>query len=107
MCSGFPKRSCSNKKSANKRIGCGDRTGVAASCVTTGEEHTMKLLHFDDFKLGVLKGEAVIDVSAEVRDIPHTGPGDLMNGLIERWDSYRPRLEAAVSRGAGVPVSGV
>ena len=26
----------------------------------------MKLLHFDDFKLGVLKGDAVVDVSAEV-----------------------------------------
>jgi len=67
----------------------------------------MKLLHFDDFKLGVLKGDAVVDVSAEVKDIPHTGPGDLMNGLIEHWSSYKPRLEAAVARGTGVPVAGV
>jgi len=67
----------------------------------------MKLVYFDDFKLGVLKGEAVVDVSAEVKDIPHTGPGDLMNGLIERWGSYKPRLEAAVARGAGMPVSNV
>lgn len=67
----------------------------------------MKLLYFDDFKLGVLKGETVVDVSAEVQDIPHTGPGDLMNGLIEHWSSYKPRLEAAVARGAGVPVTGV
>ena len=67
----------------------------------------MKLLYFNDFKLGVLKGDAVVDVSAEVRDIPHTGPGDLMNGLIERWGSYKPRLESATARGAGVPVSGV
>jgi 2-keto-4-pentenoate hydratase/2-oxohepta-3-ene-1,7-dioic acid hydratase in catechol pathway len=67
----------------------------------------MKLLHFDDFRLGVLKGDAVVDVSAEVRDIPHAGPGDLLNGLIERWDSYKPRLEAAVARGPGVPLSSV
>jgi hypothetical protein len=67
----------------------------------------MKLLHFDDFRLGVLKGDAVVDVSAEVSDIPHAGPGDLLNGLIERWDSYRPRLEAAVAHGPGVPVSSV
>src|SRR5258706_12181523 len=66
----------------------------------------MKLVYFDDFKLGVLKGDAVVDVSAEVKDIPHTGPGDLMNGLIEHWGSYKPRLEAAVARAAGVPVSG-
>ena len=67
----------------------------------------MKLVYFDDFKLGVLKGDTVVDVSAEVKDTPHTGPGDLMNGLIEHWSSYKPRLEAAVARGAGVPVSGV
>src|ERR1700754_605391 len=67
----------------------------------------MKLVYFDDFKLGVLKGDTVVDVSAEVKDIPHTGPGDLMNGLIERWDSYKPKLEAAVARGSGVPVSDV
>jgi 2-keto-4-pentenoate hydratase/2-oxohepta-3-ene-1,7-dioic acid hydratase in catechol pathway len=67
----------------------------------------MKLLYFDDFKLGVLKGDAVVDVSAEVKDIPHTGPGDLMNGLIEHWGSYKARLEAAVARGTGVALSSV
>ena len=67
----------------------------------------MKLLYFDDFKLGVLKGDAVVDVSAVVSDIPHTGPGDLMNGLIERFDAYRPKIEAAVAKGTGVPLAGV
>jgi 2-keto-4-pentenoate hydratase/2-oxohepta-3-ene-1,7-dioic acid hydratase in catechol pathway len=67
----------------------------------------MKILYFDDFKLGVLKGDAVVDVSAEVKDIPHTGPGDLMNGLIERWGTYKPKLEAAVARGTGLPVASV
>src|SRR6195256_7091861 len=67
----------------------------------------MKLVYFDDFKLGVLKGDAVVDVSAEVKDLPHAGRGDLMNGLIEHWGSPKPRLEAAVARGTGVPVSSV
>src|ERR1043166_6927230 len=67
----------------------------------------MKLLYFNDFRLGVLKNDAVVDVSAAVEDIPHSGPGDLMNGLIERWHAYRPRLEAAAARGAGVPLSSV
>src|SRR5260370_31324138 len=67
----------------------------------------MQLVYFDDFKLGVLKRDAVVDVSAEVKDIPHSGPGDLMNGLIEHGDSYKSRLEAAVADGAGVPVSSV
>jgi len=67
----------------------------------------MKLLFFDDFKLGVLKGDAVIDVSDVVRDIPHTGPGNLMSGLIERWADYKARLETAANQGKGVPVSQV
>src|SRR3954447_3114679 len=72
-----------------------------------GWEYAMKLVCFDDFKLGVLKGDVVVDVSAAVKDIPHSGPGDLMNGLIEHWGTYKARLEAAASSGAGVPVSGV
>jgi 2-keto-4-pentenoate hydratase/2-oxohepta-3-ene-1,7-dioic acid hydratase in catechol pathway len=67
----------------------------------------MKILYFDDYKLGVLKGDTVVDVSAEVKGIPHTGPHDLINGLIERFAEYRPKLEAAVARGTGVAVAGV
>ena len=67
----------------------------------------MKILYFDDFKLGVLKGDTVVDVTAVVQDIPHTGPHDLINGLIERFDAYRDKLKAAVDAGAGVPVSSV
>ena len=67
----------------------------------------MKLLFFDDFKLGVLKGDAVVDVSQTVRDIPHTGPHDLIGGLIARFADYRRRLEEAAERGRGVPVGQV
>ena len=34
----------------------------------------MKLAYFDDYKLGVMKGDNIVDVSAVVRDIPHHGP---------------------------------
>jgi 2-keto-4-pentenoate hydratase/2-oxohepta-3-ene-1,7-dioic acid hydratase in catechol pathway len=67
----------------------------------------LKLLFFDDFKLGVLKGDNVVDVSAVVQDIPHTGPGDLISGLIARFADYRGKLEQAVANGSGVPVSSV
>src|SRR3954454_16413649 len=68
----------------------------------------MKILFFDDFKLGVLKGDnTVVDVSAVVQDIPHIGPGDLINGLIERFASYRGKLEQAAAQGQGVPLSSV
>jgi 2-keto-4-pentenoate hydratase/2-oxohepta-3-ene-1,7-dioic acid hydratase in catechol pathway len=67
----------------------------------------MKILYFDDFKLGVLKGDKVVDVSAAVKDIPHTGPHDLISGLIARWDQYKSKVEAAAAAGAGVPYSSV
>ena len=68
----------------------------------------MKILFFDDFKLGVLKGDdTVVDVSAAVQDIPHTGPGDLINGLIEHFAQYRGKLEQAAASGQGRPLSSV
>src|SRR5438067_11809512 len=68
----------------------------------------MKLLYFNDFRLGVLKGDnSVVDVTAVVQDIPHTGPGDLINGLIERFASYRQKLEQAAAQGRGVPLASV
>jgi 2-keto-4-pentenoate hydratase/2-oxohepta-3-ene-1,7-dioic acid hydratase in catechol pathway len=67
----------------------------------------VRLLFFDDFKLGVLKGDAVVDVSSSVRDIPHTGPHDLISGLIARFADYRKRLEEAAARGQAVPVNQV
>jgi len=67
----------------------------------------MKLLFFDDFKLGVLNGDAVVDVSQAVKDIPHLGPQDVINGVITRWAEYHPKLEQAAKAGRGVPVSQV
>jgi len=67
----------------------------------------MKILFFDDFKLGVLNGDAVVDVSQVVREIPHTGPHDLISGLIERFADYRSALQKAAASGKGVPVSRV
>ncbi len=67
----------------------------------------MKLLFFDDFKLGVLRGETIIDVSDTVQSIPHTGPHNLISGLIERYDEYKSALQQASTRGKGVPVSQV
>jgi 2-keto-4-pentenoate hydratase/2-oxohepta-3-ene-1,7-dioic acid hydratase in catechol pathway len=67
----------------------------------------MKLVYFNDFRLGVLKGDKVVDVTTVVRKIPHTGPGDLMNGLIARFSEYRGALERAAADGTGVPVAQV
>jgi 2-keto-4-pentenoate hydratase/2-oxohepta-3-ene-1,7-dioic acid hydratase in catechol pathway len=67
----------------------------------------MKLMYFDDYKLGVVTGDGVVDVSSVVQDIPHTGPHDLINGLIARFGEYRSRLEEAARRGKAVAVADV
>ncbi len=67
----------------------------------------MKLLFFDEFKLGVLEGDAVLDVSFAVRGIPHTGPHDLISGLIERFDEYKERLQGSAARAEKVALSKV
>ena len=86
--------------------GHGRRAMLPATGVRPGPpEETMKLLHFDDFRLGVLKDDRVVDVTAALDGIPHTGPGDRMSGLIARWDTYRSRIEQAAAAGSGVPVA--
>lgn len=67
----------------------------------------MKLCYFDDFKLGVVKGANVVDVSDVVSDVPHIGPHDLISGVIERFDRYRGKIEAAVASRPGVPLANV
>jgi 2-keto-4-pentenoate hydratase/2-oxohepta-3-ene-1,7-dioic acid hydratase in catechol pathway len=67
----------------------------------------MKLLFFDDFKLGALKDDSVVDVSDAVRDIPHTSSHDLINRLIEGFSEYRGRLEEVVNERRGTPVNQV
>src|SRR5262245_25459242 len=67
----------------------------------------MKLLFFDDFKLGVLNGDQVVDVSDAVKDIPRVHPQDVLNGVIGGGATYKPKLEAAAKAGKGVPVRSV
>src|SRR6266436_257370 len=67
----------------------------------------MKLAFFDDFKLGVVAGDKVVDVTVVVKDIPRLGPQDVMRGVIERFDALRDRLVDAAGKGNGKPVSQV
>jgi len=67
----------------------------------------MKLLYFNDFRLGVLRGDSVVDVTSVVQNVPHTGPGNLIIGVIERWPDLRGPLERAAGAGGGAPVTQV
>jgi len=67
----------------------------------------MKLAFFDDFKLGVVTGDKVVDVSDVVKDIPRLGPQDVMRGVIERFSELKGKLADAAAKGQGKPVSQV
>ena len=67
----------------------------------------MRLCYFDDFRLGVVRGDAVVDVTDAVRAIPHTGPHDLISALIERFADHRRALDDAAAKGKAAPLAGV
>jgi 2-keto-4-pentenoate hydratase/2-oxohepta-3-ene-1,7-dioic acid hydratase in catechol pathway len=67
----------------------------------------MKLAFFDDYKLGVVTGDQVVDVSDVVGDIPHLEPQHIMRGVIERFGEYKGKLADAAAKGKAVPLSQV
>jgi 2-keto-4-pentenoate hydratase/2-oxohepta-3-ene-1,7-dioic acid hydratase in catechol pathway len=67
----------------------------------------MKIAFFDDYKLGVVRGDEIVNVGTAVSDIPNLGPHDLINGLIARFDDYRARMEEAAKRGKALPLTSV
>ncbi len=63
----------------------------------------MRLVTFDDYRIGVLRDDGVHEVSDVV---PGWEPGDIwaMNRLIARWDTLRTRVEAAAAAAAPKPL---
>jgi 2-keto-4-pentenoate hydratase/2-oxohepta-3-ene-1,7-dioic acid hydratase in catechol pathway len=67
----------------------------------------VKLCYFNDYRLGVIKGDTVVDVTDAVKDIPHIDTRDLIIGLIAKWDSHKAKVEKAAADGKGVPLKDV
>ena len=66
----------------------------------------MRLVVFDDYRIGVLKGDLIHEVSSVV---PRWEAGDIhgMNRLIAHWDSLRDTVERYATQSAGTPLSQV
>ena len=62
----------------------------------------MKITFFDDFRLGIVKNDAIVDVTHVATGYPTSGPHDLISGLIERFDQFKPKLEQAAASGKSV-----
>lgn len=67
----------------------------------------MKLMFFNDFRLGVVRNDEVVDVMSVVEAVPRLGPHDLIAGVIEHFASFRPKLEEAAQKGKGIALSSV
>ena len=67
----------------------------------------MRLVLFNNFTPGVLRGDNVVDVSGVIEDIPHIDAQTWMRGLIDCFDDYRGKLEDAAANSEGVPISDV
>ena len=68
----------------------------------------MRLVSFDDYRIGVLIGdENVVDVTDLLPDLPDEFKAFRMLLLIERWDGLRPQVEAAAGSENGVPLASV
>jgi 2-keto-4-pentenoate hydratase/2-oxohepta-3-ene-1,7-dioic acid hydratase in catechol pathway len=67
----------------------------------------VKILLYDDFRLGVLVDAHVIDVSAVADEIPRAHPQDIMNRLIADWEHFRTSIEEELLRGHKVPLEQV
>jgi 2-keto-4-pentenoate hydratase/2-oxohepta-3-ene-1,7-dioic acid hydratase in catechol pathway len=67
----------------------------------------MKLAFFDDYKLGVVVGDKIVDVSAVTKGIKALGPQDVIRGVIENFGALKGKLAAAAKKGKGKPLSKV
>ena len=52
----------------------------------------MKLAFFDNYKLGVVVGDKIVDVSAVTKGIKALGPQDVIRGVIENFGALKGKL---------------
>jgi 2-keto-4-pentenoate hydratase/2-oxohepta-3-ene-1,7-dioic acid hydratase in catechol pathway len=65
----------------------------------------MKILRFNDDRVGVLRRETVIDISELVSHREYRGPQGVMAELIANFDGYRPRIEKLVAEREGMALA--
>src|SRR5271155_1041630 len=65
----------------------------------------MKLAFFDDYKLGVVVGDKIVDVSSATKGIKALGPQDVIRGVIEQWSTYKTKLANAAKKGKSKPLA--
>lgn len=67
----------------------------------------MKLVLFDEFKLGVLQDDRILDASSAVQGLGYHTPQEMMQMVITQWATMRPQIEAAIRGQSGVAIGDV
>ena len=67
----------------------------------------MKLALFDDFRLGVIEGDRIIDAMSAVESMTFRRPQDLIEEVIIQWEEMKPRIQDAIDGKDGVPLESV
>lgn len=67
----------------------------------------MKLTYFNDYRLGAVKGDKIVDITNLMTHLPHRDRQDLMQALIENFDTLREIVQAHVEESEGVALAGV
>ena len=68
----------------------------------------MKLVCFDAYRLGVRKDPTgLVDITPVVRDAGQGDPRLLINAVIEKFATYRGKIEQAVASGKTIPLESV
>lgn len=67
----------------------------------------MKLAFFDDYQLGVITGNEIVDISAALSDISSHTPQELIQMVIEDFDNLRPIMTDAAENGNSIALDNV
>lgn len=78
-------------------------------CPLNQEERSqaMKLVSFDDYRIGVVAGDSVHDITSRVPAAFDALPQLRMRWLIEHWPEVRSAIEETFAQTAGKPISSV
>ena len=67
----------------------------------------MKLAFFNDYQLGVISGDQIVDVASALGDISYHSPQELIETLIKDWSNLQPQIAQAAEGNAGTGLDSV
>ena len=67
----------------------------------------MKLAFFNDYQLGVITADGIVDIGDALSDISYRTPQELIRMVIEDFDNLRPAIADAAENGAATALDGV